>query len=213
MQFARDWILGRARIEAIVSLPRGTFRNSGTAAKTSILFLTKLGASVRQGPTMLASVDEIGLRAPTSTSFHTCFSDLPGGQQMAMVRFVDSAHPGFRRRMDADYWDPRFTELEESLRAIPGIRRLGDFLPHGRIVTAYKGVVRYQSAGTPLVTSRNIISTGIDWGEEMRCVESNGPADPARSRLIEGDVLLVRSGVGCAAECAVARIGGRILNV
>lgn len=132
---------------------------------------------------------------------------------MAMVRFLNPSHPEFRRRMDADYWDPQYTELQKALLAMPGVQRLGDFLPAGRIVTAHKGIVRYQPEGIPLLTARNLVPTGIDWGSEMRCVQPNGPADPPRSRLIEGDVLLVRSGVGCAGECAVARLDGRAVNV
>lgn len=132
---------------------------------------------------------------------------------MAMVRFIDAAHPDFRRRMDADYWDPRYIELLEGLRSRPGVRRLADFLPAGAIVTSCKGIVRYQEEGTPLLTSRNLVPTGIDFGIETRRVAPEGPADPARSRLIEGDVLLARSGVGCAGECAIARLSGRTANV
>jgi len=40
--YVRDFIASKTKIEAIVSLPRETFKHAGTGAKTSILFLKKL---------------------------------------------------------------------------------------------------------------------------------------------------------------------------
>ena len=40
--YVRDFIAAKAKVEAIVSLPRETFKQAGTSAKTSILFLRKL---------------------------------------------------------------------------------------------------------------------------------------------------------------------------
>ncbi|MBI4669861.1 MAG: SAM-dependent DNA methyltransferase [Elusimicrobia bacterium] len=40
--YVREFITEKAKVEAIVSLPRGTFKQAGTSAKTSILFLRKL---------------------------------------------------------------------------------------------------------------------------------------------------------------------------
>jgi len=60
--YVREFISNRAKVEAIVSLPRETFKNAGTSAKTSILFLRKL----KQGdkpennyPIFLASVEKV----------------------------------------------------------------------------------------------------------------------------------------------------------
>lgn len=40
--YVRKFIAGKTRIEAIISLPRETFKQTGTTAKTSILFLRKI---------------------------------------------------------------------------------------------------------------------------------------------------------------------------
>lgn len=40
--YVRQYVSKKTRIEAIISLPRNTFKNAGTSAKTSILFLRKL---------------------------------------------------------------------------------------------------------------------------------------------------------------------------
>lgn len=39
--YVREFVSNRAKVEAIISLPRNTFKNTGTNAKTSILFLRK----------------------------------------------------------------------------------------------------------------------------------------------------------------------------
>lgn len=40
--YVREFVINKTRVEAIVSLPRETFKQAGTNAKTSILFLRKL---------------------------------------------------------------------------------------------------------------------------------------------------------------------------
>lgn len=40
--YVREFLADRTKVEAIISLPRDTFKNMGTSAKTSILFLRKL---------------------------------------------------------------------------------------------------------------------------------------------------------------------------
>lgn len=66
LQFLRDWIEGKARWLAIVSLPRETFKASGITAKTSILFLRKLLPDEK--PAMkekifMAKVDFVGVNS------------------------------------------------------------------------------------------------------------------------------------------------------
>lgn len=40
--YVREFLANRTKVEAIISLPRETFKNMGTSAKTSILFLRKM---------------------------------------------------------------------------------------------------------------------------------------------------------------------------
>lgn len=64
--YVREFIIGRAKVEAIVSLPRDAFKNVGTSAKTSILFLQKLKDQEKKQdlnyPVFLASVESLGER-------------------------------------------------------------------------------------------------------------------------------------------------------
>ena len=57
--YVRAFIAAKAKVEAIVSLPRGTFKHAGTSAKTSILFLRKWEEETKRDlkyPVFLASV-------------------------------------------------------------------------------------------------------------------------------------------------------------
>lgn len=67
MEFLRDFVEGRARIEAVVSVPVDAFVASGATVKTSLLFLrkfTKDQAARWQELSKKALSDETALRAP-----------------------------------------------------------------------------------------------------------------------------------------------------
>lgn len=61
--YVREFVSEKARVEAIVSLPRDAFKNVGTTAKTSILFLQKYKDQVEKRdlnyPVFLASVESL----------------------------------------------------------------------------------------------------------------------------------------------------------
>ena len=61
--YVREFIADRAKVEAIVSLPRDAFKNVGTSAKTSILFLQKYKDQGEKRnlnyPVFLASVESL----------------------------------------------------------------------------------------------------------------------------------------------------------
>lgn len=60
--YVREFIANRTKVEAIISLPRDTFKNTGTNAKTSILFLRKFKESEKPDlnyRVFLASLEKI----------------------------------------------------------------------------------------------------------------------------------------------------------
>lgn len=61
--YVREFIVDKAKVEAIVSLPRDAFKNVGTSAKTSILFLQKYKEQGEKRdlnyPVFLASVESL----------------------------------------------------------------------------------------------------------------------------------------------------------
>lgn len=70
--YVREFIMKRAKVEAIVSLPRGAFKNVGTTAKTSILFLQKYKNQGEKRdldyPVFLASVNSLDAKNLKTTS-------------------------------------------------------------------------------------------------------------------------------------------------
>jgi hypothetical protein len=152
-------------------------------------------------------------KTEASISYHISSNAIPGDTAMAMIKFIQPNHPVFRLRMDASYWDPRFIPIDEMLKVLPDIRRVGDFLPEGCITTSYKGAPKYQPEGIPLLTATNIQTTGIDWETGIRRIDPDSSANPVCSRLKDQDLLFVRSGAGCIGECAVVQLDRRQVNI
>jgi len=66
LQFVREWLFKQARVLAIVSLPRETFKYIGTTAKTSIIFMQKFNGeqtfeSTKNLSIFMASADYVGI--------------------------------------------------------------------------------------------------------------------------------------------------------
>ena len=60
LQYVRDWVRQQCRLLAVVSLPRGTFRKSGTSAVTATLILQRRGPDVpAPGRTLLLDVERL----------------------------------------------------------------------------------------------------------------------------------------------------------
>jgi hypothetical protein len=61
LQYVRDWLLGRCQVLGVVSLPRGTFRRSGTAAVTATLLLRRRreGEEGEGGRSMLLRIERL----------------------------------------------------------------------------------------------------------------------------------------------------------
>ncbi len=60
--YVRDFIADKTKVEAIISLPRETFKQAGTSAKTSVLFLKKLAETEKpllDHPVFLATAEKI----------------------------------------------------------------------------------------------------------------------------------------------------------
>ena len=61
LHYVRQYIAENTKVNAIISLPRDTFKQMGTSAKTSIMFLTKSKDKIRDTnyPVFLASAQRI----------------------------------------------------------------------------------------------------------------------------------------------------------
>jgi len=70
--YVREFIAEKVRVNAIVSLPRGTFKDAGTSAKTSVLFMTKLKENERISDdykVFLAAINKLESLAKVSNSY------------------------------------------------------------------------------------------------------------------------------------------------
>jgi len=96
--YVREFISHRARVEAIVSLPRGTFKNAGTNAKTSILFLRKFkkGEKPKNAyPVFLASIEKINPK-----NFNKIVNSYKKFYNSNKVSVLNSASNSRRNHMD-----------------------------------------------------------------------------------------------------------------
>ncbi len=132
--YVREFIANKAKVEAIVSLPRDTFKNVGTNAKTSILFLRKLKDDEKQKleyPVFLSSLENIN-----SESFYKilhAYKDFcneefkmdktkqiqitkdQNGREVVMVRVDKTLKEMMEEkpfsRWNVDYWHPKYEEI------------------------------------------------------------------------------------------------------
>ena len=122
--YVREFISERARVEAIVSLPRNAFKNVGTTAKTSILFLQKYKDQEKKQDNysvFLASVDSLDeknfnlVKDNYKNYYDKTMSNKnliqtttdEKGREIVMVR-VDKTLKEMMKEKPASRWDPKY---------------------------------------------------------------------------------------------------------
>ena len=185
---AREWLLSSFRLDAVIGLPKDTFRRTGAAAKTALLLLTKRRA---------ASDHQVLLGEVLSWDEPTCS---PDGLHFSTRRRQSDA--GLRRRLDPSYWHPDHEALlsasREPLAPLEGF--IGE-LTYGPIVTGQKPMPT--ESGVSLVNQGQVRFCGVDLTEAPRVAEDS-PWIANRSMLQPGDVVLPRSGEGSLGKHRVA---------
>lgn len=194
-QPARDLLFERCELYAVIGLPRETFLDVGTEAKTVVLFARKKPAPPpRGGLVCLAEAQHVGVR--TATNDLRAILAAYRERETTMQPLVTWKRPDeIRERMTPSYYDPQYSRIrdqlaESGLRIVP----LGDLAAH----TTYGqvGSRTYDPTGTvQLISTRNHEPTGVDFWEERRFVAAGSWNDPDRSRLQVRDILLTNSGV------------------
>ncbi len=185
----REWLLERVRIDAVVGLPKNTFRRTGAAAKTVVMVMTKRRPSARH-QVLLGEVTDW---------------DEPATDGRLPVHFATrrrQSTPDLLRRLDPTYWHPAYDEVLESCRVPLGpldehIRNL----TYGPIVTGEKP--RPADPGVLLVNQGQVQFCGVDLAGAQR-VSEESPWVAERAMLQPGDVVLPRSGEGSLGKHRVA---------
>lgn len=194
-QPARDFLLERCELYAVIGLPRETFLDLGTEAKTVVVIARKKPAPrPSTGLVCLAEARFVGVRSqendlPEIVSAYRKSTSLM--EPLVIWKPVDE----IRSRMTPGYYDPRYArilgELRESGFDFVELRELAPYIAYGKT-----GARHYTPNGAvQLLSIRNHEPTGVDFYEELRFVAEGSHNDPSRSRLQVGDILLSNTGI------------------
>jgi len=221
--YVRRFIVERAKVLGIVSLPRGTFKQAGTSAKTSILFLQKVKGKLLtlpedlNYPVFLASVNsvekrhfdimveefksfaEIGALTVTEKGGNPKIRSYTNGKEAYMVRgdktLEDLMGEKPSGRLDANYWHPKYSTLEKESKF--KIQRLGDFIDfitYGAILTEARRA--FASEGIFYISSTTVTPTGINFYLNPLFVSSKDSRNKKSKKPQKDDLIFNRSGVG-----------------
>ena len=202
----RKWLLAHVQLDAVIGLPKNTFRRTGAAAKTVLLLMT------RQRPhaghrVLLGEVEawEKGDGALFSSAF------TPESEREERVRPLFQCNPRLVQRLDPAYWRPSYDALLGACRLpLVPLRDFISDLTYGPIVTGRaldtldSGLRTPDSGqGVALVNQGQVGFCGVDL-TDAPCVPPDSPWVSPRSMLQPGDVVLPRSGEGSLGKHRVA---------
>ena len=238
--YVRGFISQKAKVEAIISLPRVAFKNVGTSAKTSILFLRKYEDQEKKQKdynVFLASVESLDdknfdfIRNNYKKYYNKNMSNKnlvqittdERGKEVVVVR-VDKTLKEIMEekpssRWNVDYWHPKYEKILKIINKFE-IMPLDNFI--SKTVSGYRGKTEYISkGGIQSIEAVSMLASGIGVNPNLsRRVKISGVFDSESRRTKIGDLLFARSGVGTAGRSALVTstsknmvIGGHILKV
>lgn len=221
--YVREFIANKAKVEAIVSLPRGTFKQAGTSAKTSILFLRKYKQDEQPHynyPIFLSSVtaaDEENLKKVVTeyTKFYNHNNSMnnsnhnnkiaiikdESGKEAVMVRVDKTLKEMMEEqpssRWDTEYWHPKFDDFLSD--AIFDFEILGKYILQGTEGITYGSTKPREwsvaNVGVKYIKSVNVLNTGLDIVNIFWTPEG-GRLDGSQYRVKVGDLIMNKSGTG-----------------
>ncbi len=195
LHYVRKWLLQKARVEAIISLPRETF--SKTAAKTNILIATIVEPEPDRDlvATALLKCDHL------DELQHL----IPGGWMNASSRWN---HVVLAASSD---WRPE-------AHARPCAREPGESVRLGDLGVLRTGFAKYGEArrldDLPgpdhilLIRAKNLAPDGgLRLDDNLAYIKRDGPMFKDRALVYPGEILFVRVGVGCYGRAALVPAG------
>lgn len=210
MDYVRQFISSQTKVLGIISLPRGTFKEAKTNAKTSILLLEKTNdQDISQNyPVFLASLPEI--KDEYFVIINNYFTQFM--TQQKPTQFIDEANGLMIRtdktlkdlntekpnsRWDGDFWNPKYDLILKELK----IKYKTDYLENF-IESIGQGDVPRKNReekfinvndGVKFIEVENIIDTGINF-HNTRFVMKKQYERLKRVSLKVNSILIVRSG-------------------
>lgn len=213
LQYVRDFIMERAQVLAVVSLPRQAFVPAGAGVKASLLFLRKWREYDNQGadyPIFMAIADHVGYDATDRPDENDLpkivdqYSAFLTGKRQRFNHAIIVRRKDLAKRLDPYYYQPHFLQVADDLR-----NSSYELVPLGAILEDMSGGATpeaksdaYTSAdkGLPFLRVQNITEYGIDLTDVKYITRETHETALKRSQLRSGDVLLTITGrVGTAA--------------
>jgi len=199
LQYVRNYILDKAKILAIVSLPQSAFMPSGAGVKASLLFLEKDGTKQRKSyPIFMSIAEHIGYDAlgrpdknelPEMLRGYKAFSK--GSKKFCMNSFVVMNNE-IEGRLDCFYHKKEFKDLIKRLaKSKYPIHKLSDFITDIRYGASIKNI--YIERGIPLLRILNLKPNRLDLSEVIQLPEEKRK-EIGKCFVKENDLLISRSG-------------------
>lgn len=192
--YVREWLLCRAQVEAIISLPRGIFR--ATSAKTNLLLARKLPVSAQpyRELTALLECSDVSELKPLRLSQWR--KNEPRWNEVVLA--------------DAKDWRPEAHAVAKSARVgdeAAGVR-LGDLFASrtGYALYAAKRKLFDQpgEGRVLLIRAKNVAPEGgLRLEENCAYIERDGDMFCDKSMVRPGEILFVRVGAGCYGRTAL----------
>ncbi|MDI6814840.1 MAG: N-6 DNA methylase [Dehalococcoidales bacterium] len=190
LKYVRTFIMNKASVLGIISLPRRIFSN-GTTSKTCILFAQKERTTRK-----------------TFMGIAKYLEDLPVLLEAYTQRQELESPPAFSVELSSDTFIPEFYWSRKTAKCsfkdgLP-IARLGDLLYEMRCGGAeYAEKRRFVERGIPFVSAKTVTPLGLDLSRNERYIEPDSDMDKKWAYVKPGDIVFVRVGVGCSGRAAV----------
>jgi hypothetical protein len=206
MDYVRQFVGSQTKVLGIISLPRGTFKEAKTNAKTSILLLEKTdGFNILQNyPVFLASIPEIKNEYfVTIKQYFTQFMT-----QQKTTQYIDETNGLMIRtdktlndlntekpssRWDPDFWNPKYEIIFDKHTSEP-LDKFITNITYGVILTGENR--KFKDSGVHYISSTTVTETGINHFLNPLFVNFDDKRNNENKRPEYGDIIMNRSGVG-----------------
>jgi len=222
MRYVRKWISSACTPIAIISLDSRVFQATGVSARTSILFLRRENnVNKKKTDVIMAKADNVDPRGKSEDDLDGILCHFMSPLSEGGLRGEKKDESSFKKnpdifvvefkdmeiRWDPDFHHPWYAKYFEVIKKTKfPVKPLGKFMSPSQIFTAYKGPQCKACTDDKIhyITSRQITDLGIDHTRDNSFIDRGNPCDTKRTRIREGDILLVRSGEGCIGRAVVA---------